>query len=95
MDSKSNHSLFDHPESDWDEVVNEGDAHAVTESSSHRHAADRSLISQSGRRQNPPVCLRVDSDNSVCDTSDSEWMHSSSRSHSPFPGARADSGRTQ
>lgn len=41
MDSESDHSLFDHSESDQDEVVSESDAHVVTESFSHGRAADR------------------------------------------------------
>ncbi|XP_048010518.1 piggyBac transposable element-derived protein 4-like [Megalobrama amblycephala] len=95
MDSESDHSLFDHSESDRDEVVSERDAHVVTESSSHGRAADRLFTRRSGRRQSSPVCRRVDSDSSDCDTSDSEWTHSRPRSHSSFPGCRTRRGRTQ
>ncbi len=56
MDSDSDHSCFDHFESDRDEV-SEGDAFTDTETSS---VVDRPTITRrSGRRRSAPACLCV------------------------------------
>ncbi len=66
MDSDSDHSCFDHFESDRDEV-SEGDAFTDTETSS---VVDRPITCRSGRRRSAPACLHVDTDSSDGDTSD-------------------------
>ncbi len=89
MDSDSDHSCFDHFESDRDEF-SEGDAFTDTETSS---VVDRPITRRSGRRRSAPACLRVDTDSSDADTSDASWRDSRP-SHSSLRGARVNRGKT-
>ncbi len=90
MDSDSDHSCFDDFESDRDEVVSEGDAVTDTETSS---VVDRPITCRSGRRRSAPAYLRVDTDSSDGDTSDTSWRDSR-LSHSSFRCARVNRGKT-
>ncbi len=89
MDSDSDHLCFDHFESDRDEV-SEGDAFTDTETSS---VVDRPITRRSGRKRSAPACLRVDTDSSDGDTSDTSWRDSRP-SNSSFRGARVNRGKT-
>ncbi len=82
MDSDSDHSCFDHFESDQDVLVNVGDAFTDTETS---RVVDRPLTRRSGRRQSALAC--VDTDSSDGDTSNTSWRDSR-LSHSSFRCAR-------
>ncbi len=72
MDSDSDHSCFDHFESDRDEV-SEGEAFTEAATSS---VVDRPITRRSGRKRSAPACLPVDTDSSDGDTSDTSWRDS-------------------
>ncbi len=89
MDSDSDHSCFDHFESDRDEV-SEGEAFTEAATSS---VVDRPITRRSGRKRSAPACLPVDTDSSDGDTSDTSWRDPRP-SHSSFRSARVNRGKT-